>query len=534
MPITVTTSLASAAELRTSVTQGGVTWTFTEAKLTRQTIDGAWIVQGPATLSDVTPAVSGTGVSLRNGLMVDPLWNLDPNYVGIAWDGRDTTQFDETLEASSFPLSISANQVLVKCVSKDPLSGSGDADRQGYPEESAALYIVSDISALPSGDVFSPSPMCWTGRSGFDWWTSRVDTAVAGLPSLDTSGHTNAVPYSSIADRINRFQAMAGFSTAMSNAGYQAWLMHATGDGNNYGQFVYKVQERAALGMLGNSWTTAQKRELMVSFASMGVHLMQLGTGASNYYSDMPIGIGGHMQWQQIPLDCAILSSADAPTTTLHERVVSNMLLQPFEFTQPLLDRLAPHTSSNDPMDYRERSVISVDTGTNTVRLDFGLGGERPRWKANTEKIMVSTDGSASSPIVGNTNFNTGGVIDVPVADASKFVGKTVYFDPVVPYSLGEISWNISNYRKYFSRFDLAPTTTYISDNNRWAGWVMFALANDLTDSQRLPAIRWTEQRAVGYRVQNLPFENAWAEEFWNDHASTLFAATVGGGGYNP
>jgi hypothetical protein len=531
-----------------SLSQGGVTWTFTEPVAARQTVDGAWVVEGSTvSISSVTPAVSGSGASLRNGLMVDPLHEEDANHTGNGWDGRSVL-FDAALEDSNFPLEISAGSVAVKCVSAD-IENATDEDRAGYPSETAALYVVSDLSAISAQPVFSPSPIGWTGRSGFDFWPSRHASVVASLPSYAVSTHTSRLPYSTLEPKVNRFQAMAVYhQTALADGGYQAWLTYETGrefteggDGaSNYGQFVMAFQEQAALGMIGDEWTDSQKQIVLIGLASMGVHLLQLGAGANGagttFYNVFPNGLGGHCQWAQIPMECAILSSAYAPTSELYKYSPSNMLLQAFEFDASLLARLAPHTSANEPFDFRERSVIAVDTNStpNTITVDMTLGGETFRMSTSPLKRVISTDDAASTLMADplNTALLTESETLIPVESAAGFSGKTVYFEPTVDFVEGDYAWVTRGWRENFNTFEVDLRTTYSITNNYWGGWVMFALANGLHDAQRLPAIRWTESRAAGWREQSEPFQSQWAGQFWAQHAASIFAATIGDGGY--
>jgi hypothetical protein len=288
--------------------------------------------------------------------------------------------------------------------------------------------------------------------------------------------------------------------------------------------------------MIGDEWTANQKETLMIGMASMGVHLMQLGLGAngesSTFYNNFPSGIGGHCQWSQIPMDMAILASADAPTSNLYKLSPSNMLLQAFELDATLLARLSPHNSENEPFTYRERPVLSTDTVStpNTVTVNMALGGENFRITVSSNLRMKSTDGTVSSLLADplNTGLITTATTAIPVNDATGFDGKTVYIEIADPYQVGDYLWLNRDWRVDFGQFITELRGAYSVTNNQWGAWSLFALAAGLGDSQRVPGIRWSEGRAAGWRDQTPPFETNWSEEFWTDHADTIFNATIG------
>ena len=541
----LTIAVSDVAEQQTysSLQQGGVTWTFTAPVLARQTVDGAWIVEGPVSVTSITPAKSGTGAALRNGLTLDPLYVGDASHAGQAWDGRDAVTFNEALEASSFPLALVAGQVAVKCVSQLVNSTTADEDRAGYPQETAALFVVSDISTLPAGPFFSPSPIGWTGRSGFDFWQADIPAAVAALPSLATGTHANRGVWAELVPHLDRYQAMAFYSRAMSSGGMQGWLCYDTGANNagNYGQWVLIHQSEAVLGMIGDQWSTADKTAALVSQASMGVHQLQLAQGAgAAYIATMPQGMGGHPQWEQVPVDAAILASPDATGTNLIDKTFSAMIMQPFVVDQAFLDQLAPHNISTYPLDSRRREVLAVDTVANEITVEGQLPGDSSRMRIAPSK-RVRVDGGAGqsrmryidhSTVV---EISTNASVVLPVEDASQFtVGDFIYNEAVQPYALGEFAWMADNKQWDYSGFDLEAVHQYSRTNNYWSAVVLWWLATGLNDAQRLPAIRWTEGRYFGWRGGTQPFGTAWEAEFWQEHYAALFSATVGDGGYYP
>lgn len=557
MQITTNTTVRTsndASTLTKFVTQGSVTTTFTEPVLSRRLADGSWAVQHPATIQSQTPAKTGTTAeTLRNGMMVNPLWEGDDNAPNFeegrqAWDGREgtvdsggTSNANYSLEASSFPLTLNINGISIKGVSKlDETS-----DRSGWLSSSAAIYCVEDINALPAGDLASPCPMSWTGRTGLQFEPLNIDNFLSSIQTYDVTNHPSRTPYSTLAATLNRFQGMAAFSTSLSGDGYQAFLMNKTGENGNYGQGIIKIQEQMLLGILGNEWTYAQKREAVIFMASTGIHLLQLGSGDSSYFGKMPRGLGGHMQWQQPYVDIAEKCALGLNTSNLQQKVVSNMLLQAFQWTQPMLNEQEPHTdifkTGFKTTDYLQRSVVATDTSdslAHTVSVEWSQTNLRDikRWQRDSMKVLTATDGSVRTNVrnIGTTQAlepPQEGPLVVPVEDATGFDGKTTYFDTTIPWQLGEFAWQGANITQSFDP-RIASRVTYMGNNNRWAGWAIAAVAFGVADTQRLPAIRWTEQQVLGYRkMPTEPFESGWAKEFWAEHYDAIFSASSIGKG---
>lgn len=504
-----------------SVTQGNIEYTFDAPAKVRQSLDGAWVVEGPVTVTSVTPASTGSGADMRSGSVLNPIFERDPNHAGQAWDGRDVSTFDAAT-AVTYPVALSVNDVLVKGVSAEAAAD----DRDGWLSEVSALYVVEDLDALPAGDFLSPSAIGWTGRGALEFTPCDPDAAIAAITTVDTSAHANAVDYATVAAQINRWQGLAAYDDGAHAGGYQAWFTFGTGTlGSNYGRYLYRPQEEALLGLMGQTWTAEQKRALIVSMAQIGVHLIQVGRG----FGDVKDGDGGHHQWQlpaamMAMLCCPGLISADQ----LYDTITTNQLRQSFIFDAALLARLAPHDSDSEPMDFRRRSIAAIDG--NTVTLPFNLGGERPRWHPSDAKKMVSDNGAEVVLVAGQSaNTFRGPAVSFDVVDASSFnVGDEVWFEPVVPFNIGDPAWVIWDLQS-FNGFDLSPNSLYIPINNQYIALVLFMLASGLGEEPAFQAlIRHQEARVYGWRDYPEPFETRWSEDFWNQHGVALFETTIG------
>ena len=137
-----------------SVTQYGITWTFSEARRVGQFINGDWWVQGPVTISSITPSP----LAGRNGSMVNP--------VPCAGQGYDNRGGDYNASlAAQLPIQLLVNQSLVSTISNDTaftcldpngngawLNYLGDCSR-GVMKTQAVLTCVA---AVPTAVTFRP------------------------------------------------------------------------------------------------------------------------------------------------------------------------------------------------------------------------------------------------------------------------------------------------------------------------------------------------------------------------------------------
>ena len=529
--VTRTVQTGATSITTSTVTQDGITFTFDGTTRARQTADGAWVVEAGVSLISATPDKTGTGTALKNGLMRNPTVVWTPGSFEQAWDGRGRF-LDETLEeTSNLPVTLVADDIWVKIISSSDAEigypGDSDYDRMGYPKYSAALYVVSDIDALPQAPIMSPAPLGWEGRGAPEFWTIDAAAAVAALPEYDTTGMTNTIDFTTNAFSVERFQATATNSMGTTNGGFQAWLLYGSGSGSNYGQFVYRKQEPVALSLIGNEWTTEQKKTRLVQLASMGVHFLQLAADDPNYTDETPKGMGGLFQYNQIPVEVARFA---CPEATMPVRPFADTLYQPFQFNASMIsDFTTPHSENFKPRVAFARTVQSVDTGANTVNLSFDYTADPFRFYTTPQMKMVATDGSHESIITTYVRWSgRPSSADVPVEDASGFAGKDVYFEAVSPFSAGDYWWKNSN---AFHETHIEANVSYTINNNQWAGWALFTLAAGLDDADTTPGIRWTEQRAQGFRGLPDPFETSFAEEFWNAHEAAIFAQSNIGSG---
>ncbi|MGH9857084.1 MAG: hypothetical protein ACRD4B_04480, partial [Acidobacteriota bacterium] len=111
------TDCVGQAQTASSVTQYGITWTFSQPKQVGQFANGDWWVVGPVTINSITPAYNST--TQKHGWQVNP-----SNFDNHGYDGS-ADGFQASL-VPALPYNAAAGQSIIKAVSILP-DGNGKA-----------------------------------------------------------------------------------------------------------------------------------------------------------------------------------------------------------------------------------------------------------------------------------------------------------------------------------------------------------------------------------------------------------------------
>ncbi|MGE0784587.1 MAG: hypothetical protein AB7S26_02790 [Sandaracinaceae bacterium] len=139
-------------ELRDSLTQYGITWTFDHEYETGRFVNGDFWIVGPVQVISISPMPTGN----RNGSMVDPVDDQAYDSRGGRYDGA---------KGVTLPLTIDAGHSLVSSISHDetPACQQGGADgwetyngdcQRGPIDTQAVLTVLGEA---PPSDAFRPA-----------------------------------------------------------------------------------------------------------------------------------------------------------------------------------------------------------------------------------------------------------------------------------------------------------------------------------------------------------------------------------------
>jgi len=157
--------------MATSVTQFGVTYTFSADRTVGQFADGSYWVLGPVTINSITPDYA----SGQNGWEVNPIVQSPHGFTNVV------AGFTESL-IPALPYTASTNQSIVKTIS--------GTFRQSYVKTAVVLTVLTEIPPDDGASVFRP-PYAGTAKplipvSDFNWSLLPSFAPVGSPPSLES------------------------------------------------------------------------------------------------------------------------------------------------------------------------------------------------------------------------------------------------------------------------------------------------------------------------------------------------------------
>lgn len=260
-------------QLASSVTQYGITWTFSEQKEVGQFANGDWWVKGPVTITSITPDYNGS----RHGWEVNPTGPL-----GQGFDDR--IAYFESDRVPTLPYNAEGGDSIVKSISN--FEGSGgciDAPNHTCKLDTAAVLTVLDgVPANNGATVFRPA---YAGDVKTLYSVNDIRTDL--LPSLAPTA--NAVTLDSVEDRFQRVQL-----DHMSS--WQTRYMHPEQNMPMYGADVARGIIDGGLRLLLND-SVEDKMPALINYMQHGIDLHGMMNSGSDWHAD-----GGHFVGRKLPL----------------------------------------------------------------------------------------------------------------------------------------------------------------------------------------------------------------------------------------
>jgi len=248
---------AAIGETASSVSQYGVTWTFSTSKTVGQYVNGDWWVIGPVTINSVSPAPSGG----RNGSMVNPTRDQ-------AYDSR-VAAYDASLGVS-YPVTLSAGKSLVSSYSWPDTATHTDLIGHNVSSSHHALKtaaVLTVVSSAPPADAFRP-PLIGASKPVFR--TSDIQTNL--LPKLAEPGSYNNMLVArdlgkTICEQYGRYFERPWLH---HSSDWQGRQIHPTDNMPNYHREVYNlVADGAGLLLLDHD----DIEELLYPFLQVGIDM---------------------------------------------------------------------------------------------------------------------------------------------------------------------------------------------------------------------------------------------------------------------
>jgi hypothetical protein len=253
------------AATATSVSQWGITWTFDKVYEVGQFCNGDWWVQGPVTITAMTPAFTGT----RNGWEVNP---SQPTRGNQGFDSR-VGNFNSSL-VPSLPYTAAANASIVKIVSNDSPVGCQNL------KTAAVLTVLASVPPDSGATVFRPP---YYGSAKPLYSTHDLHTEL--LPSLAPVANTPA-----LADMAASFQRVQ-FEHKFVTDG----CMNPSDNQPGYGAVVNRRNGEGALRLMLNE-PIAEKMPLLIYYVQYGIDIYHMYINGISWPDD-----GGHGAGRKLP-----------------------------------------------------------------------------------------------------------------------------------------------------------------------------------------------------------------------------------------
>lgn len=286
-------ALASSCFAATSISQYGITWTWTEDLTVGQYANGDYYVVAPdgITITDITPASTLISGRTINGSMANP--TAGSNAPQGFDSGANSNTFIAALNvarpgnndlSAENPLVLSAGTSLVSCISH-PVAGT-----RPQLTDAAVLTIVA---TAPAEGSFRP-PYCGSDKTvlgtvdDLDYGLLQTYAPVASTPSLSTVIGYFARPWIEV------------------NTNFGGRLLHPSNNQPNYGA---DMTNQLASGMLSLllSYTNEQKEPLYRNIVQYGIDVYGAAKSGGNWVAN-----GGHDMGRKMPMLLAGLTFANA------------------------------------------------------------------------------------------------------------------------------------------------------------------------------------------------------------------------------
>ena len=268
-----------------SVSQYGITWTFSEPAPVGRFAGGDYYVVGPATITSITPAPV-YGANGRNGSTLNP---PPSGYVG--YDSRVINYYRDSLN-HRLPISMAPGDSLVSTISAEVMGQIPNMlrpeDRSNLPVKTAA--VLTCMAEQPPADAFRPSFMDTSNRL---YLASNLRRHL--LPSLPRVAHTPTLAeYERYLERPWADPAWFGFAAPMENMPV-------------YGREFARLVGMASL-LLCCDFTEQEKETLLIRFVQLGVDLWGMVRASHSGWN----AHGGHHSGRKWPIIFAGLMLGDA------------------------------------------------------------------------------------------------------------------------------------------------------------------------------------------------------------------------------
>jgi hypothetical protein len=281
-PLSQAVPASAATNKSGSVSEHGITWTFSKEHTVGRFVNGEWWVLGPVTIVQIDPAAAVLDGRDVSGSMLNPVNpSLGKAKHGLEGRGRPGVHYRETLNvAKQLPLTISENSSLLSVGHQPDMSNT-----KLYLRTAAVLTVVDRVPPVGS---FRP-PYCGVEKPLFNVDQLNIG-AFRSLPRVGAAPDIVSMAKGNIT-RLRVDLLGVGGAQANSEMCYP--------EANNYGRELSRVHN-AALLALNLDYPDASKRDLLIPVVQRGIDIYGAVRAGFSWHAD-----GGHRSGRKIALYAA-------------------------------------------------------------------------------------------------------------------------------------------------------------------------------------------------------------------------------------
>lgn len=279
--------LASAA---TSVSQYGITWTFSQDRPVGQFVNGDWWVVGPVTLTNIDPKSSGSG-DYTNGTMI----NILPGQTqGLYYDSGTKQPAYSTAKNISLqlPYTVPAGSSVYTGANNPNTWTAGSAAEKTWFKETAVLTVLD--SAPPAGS-FRPPYAGTNKRIKSNWNISSMN--YNALKKLNAPIAAN-VPNRAWLEEATKRPLLEMHFNYINSQWKASWAENKSGGypRRTYGREISHISSGAGLYLQTNV-SNATKERLLINMCQWGIDVYGLLEAGMQWQPN-----GGHQHGRLMPL----------------------------------------------------------------------------------------------------------------------------------------------------------------------------------------------------------------------------------------
>lgn len=282
--------LVPSARAASSVSQYGITWTFSADRTVGQFVNGDWWVIGPVTITGITPAPVVTSYSV-NGSMINPIPGQPQ---GLYYDSgtNSPTYVASKNVAMQLPVTIQPENSLYSTINNPNTWTPGELLEKTWFKETAILTVLA--SAPPAGS-FRP-PYAGTNKIiKSNWNLSKMNYSV--LRSLAPPSPA-FVPDRLWLEEATKRPLLEMHFNYLNSQWKASWNENKT-DGyprRTYGREISHISSEAGL-LLQTNISNATKERLLINMCQWGIDIHGLINNGMQWQAN-----GGHNLGRLMPL----------------------------------------------------------------------------------------------------------------------------------------------------------------------------------------------------------------------------------------